>query len=136
MSMASTARRPGLRGQGVWRAGAALASLLMLSACAVGVGYGPGYDGPDGYVGGVYEPYGYDYGGWGGRYRVGPPRGGFHGGGGDERGRGGPRGGDEHGGGEFHGGDERGGGGPRGGGGGRGAPSIPSGPRGGGGHPR
>jgi hypothetical protein len=51
--------------------------LLIMSACAVGVGYG----GPVGYVGGVYEPYGYDYGGWGGRYHVGPPRGGPRGGG-------------------------------------------------------
>lgn len=60
--------------------------LVLLSACAVGVGY----DGPvgyDGYVGGVYEPYGYDYGGWGGRYHVGPPRGGPRGG---ELGRGAP----------------------------------------------
>jgi hypothetical protein len=82
-------------------------ALLIVSGCAVtGVGYG--YD-AEGYVGGVYEPYGYDYGGWGGRYRVGPPRG------------------------DYHGGDRRGG--DRGGGhGGHGAPSIPSGPRGGGGH--
>lgn len=28
-----------------------------------------------GYAGGYYEPWGYDYGGWGGGYRVGPPRG-------------------------------------------------------------
>jgi hypothetical protein len=48
--------------------------LGILSACAVGVGYG----GPVGYEGGFYEPYGYDYGGWGGRYHVGPPRGGAH----------------------------------------------------------
>ncbi|MGO8858795.1 MAG: hypothetical protein ACLQO1_24320 [Steroidobacteraceae bacterium] len=57
--------------------------LVMLSACAVGVGY----DGPVGYVGGVYEPYGYEYGGWGGGYHVGPPRGGAREGGG---GRGAP----------------------------------------------
>jgi hypothetical protein len=52
--------------------------MTVLSACAVGVS-GPGYDGYDGvgYVGGYYEPWGYDYGGWGGRYRVGPPRGGY-----------------------------------------------------------
>ncbi len=49
--------------------------LLVLSACAVtGVGYDETVG--VGYVGGFYEPYGYDYGGWGGRYRVGPPRGG------------------------------------------------------------
>ena len=53
------------------------AALLVVAACAVGVG-GPGYGGYDGvgYVVGYYEPGGYDYGGWGGRYRVGPPRGG------------------------------------------------------------
>jgi hypothetical protein len=46
---------------------------LTLSACAVtgvdatvGVGYDAGY----------YEPGGYDYGGWGSGYRVGPGRGG------------------------------------------------------------
>jgi hypothetical protein len=43
--------------------------LTMLFACAVtGVGVGVGYDG------GYYEPYGYDYGGWGGTYFVGPGR--------------------------------------------------------------
>src|ERR1700677_3524032 len=61
------------------------ASFAAVTACAVG-----GYDGYDGYagggvdvgyVGGYYEPCCYDYGGWGGRYRVGPPRGGIeHGG--------------------------------------------------------
>jgi hypothetical protein len=39
-----------------------------------------------GYVGGYYEPYGYEYGGWGPGYHVGPWRGGghpdYHGGGG------------------------------------------------------
>jgi hypothetical protein len=40
--------------------------LTVLYACLV----------PDGgYVGGVYEPSGYDYGGWGRGYQVGPPRG-------------------------------------------------------------
>jgi hypothetical protein len=84
----------------------------ILSACAIP---GPGYDGGYGYdygddsVDGFYVPYGYDYGGWGGRYRVGPPRGG------------------------SRGGEGRGGGGRSGGGRG-GAPSIPSGHRGGGGH--
>ena len=49
--------------------------LAMLYACAVS---GVGVDGTVGvgYVGGYYEPYGYDYGGWGGAYRVGPGRGG------------------------------------------------------------
>jgi hypothetical protein len=77
----------------------------IVAACAVGVG-GPGYyDGYDGvgYVGGYYEPGGYDYGGWGGRYRVGPPRGGFD----RDRGHGSPGG--------------------HAGGGGRSAPSIPGG---------
>lgn len=52
-------------------------ALLILQACVVSgegmdgaVGVGIGYD----Y--GYYEPYGYDYGGWGGGYRVGPGRGG------------------------------------------------------------
>jgi hypothetical protein len=84
-----------------------LVLLGIVSACAV---TGVGYDGEVGYVGGFYEPYGYDYGGWGGRYHVGPPRGGA--------GRDGGR---------------AGGGGHAGG---RGAPSIPSGARGGGGHAR
>jgi hypothetical protein len=50
-------------------------ALTMLYACAVS---GVGVDGSVdvGYVGGYYEPYGYDYGGWGGGYRVGPGRGG------------------------------------------------------------
>jgi hypothetical protein len=50
-----------------------LIALLVLTACVVG-----GYGGDDGvgYVGGVYEPGGYEYGGWGPGYRVGPPRGG------------------------------------------------------------
>jgi len=48
--------------------------LLALSGCVVPVG---DYDGGGyGYVGGYYEPYGYEYGGWGPGYRVGPPRGG------------------------------------------------------------
>jgi hypothetical protein len=60
--------------------------LAALTACAAGVGYGgAGYALVDvGYAGDFYEPYGYDYGGWGGHYHVGPPRGGGghpHGGG-------------------------------------------------------
>jgi hypothetical protein len=48
----------------------------MLSGCAVeGVSGSVGV----GYAGGYYEPYGYDYGGWGPGYAVGPYRGG-HGG--------------------------------------------------------
>ena len=54
-------------------------AFMSLAACVVG-GYGG--DVGVGYVGGVYEPGGYEYGGWGPGYRVGPPRGG-------ERGRGG-----------------------------------------------
>jgi len=68
------------------------AALIIVSACAVGVGGydGGGYAGADvGYVGGYYEPYGYEYGGWGHGYRVGPPRGGVGhvGGAGPPRGR-------------------------------------------------
>jgi hypothetical protein len=54
----------------------ALGVLLFvgLGACiATGPGYGGGVG--VGYIGGVYEPNGYDYGGWGGNYQVGPPRG-------------------------------------------------------------
>jgi hypothetical protein len=51
-------------------------ALVLLSSCAVdGVSGSVGV----GYVGGYYEPYGYDYGGWGPGYAVGPYRGG-HGG--------------------------------------------------------
>lgn len=59
-------------------------ALTLLHACAVD---GVGVDGAVGvgYVGGYYEPYGYDYGGWGGGYRVGP------GWGGDRRGGHAPR---------------------------------------------
>jgi hypothetical protein len=67
----------------------ALALLLIaaaaLVACAVdGVGYG-GADVGVSYYGDFYEPFGYEYGGWGRGYRVGPPRGrggGVRGGGG------------------------------------------------------
>jgi hypothetical protein len=47
--------------------------LTMLCSCEV---TGVGVEGSVGYDGGYYEPYGYDYGGWGGAYRVGPGRGG------------------------------------------------------------
>jgi hypothetical protein len=52
-------------------AGLGAAALLMLGACAV---TGVGVEGSVGYDGGYYEPYGYDYGGWGVGYRVGPSR--------------------------------------------------------------
>lgn len=45
--------------------------LTVMVACVVG----GGYDG-DVAVGGYYEPGGYEYGGWGPGYRVGPVRGG------------------------------------------------------------
>ncbi|MGB9330517.1 MAG: hypothetical protein WCB10_07090 [Steroidobacteraceae bacterium] len=60
---------------------AALGALALtgLTACFVG-----GYDGGGGvgYVGGVYQPGGYEYGRWGPGYHVGPPRGDEHGPGG------------------------------------------------------
>jgi hypothetical protein len=57
-------------------AGLGALALTMLSACAV---EGVGVDSTVGvgYVGGYYEPYGYDYGGWGHGYRVGPGRSGY-----------------------------------------------------------
>ncbi len=94
-----------------WRAllGGCMVSGVLAACTVTPVGYGGsvGY----GYDGDFYEPYGYDYGGWGRGYRVGPPRGG-HPGDGGRPGEGRP-------------------GGP--GGGGRGAPSIPGGHGGGGG---
>jgi hypothetical protein len=53
----------------------AVAIVLVLEACVAG----PGYEGgvvEASYGADFYEPYGYDYGGWGPGYRVGPPRGG------------------------------------------------------------
>jgi hypothetical protein len=47
--------------------------LTVVYACAVGVGYDGGGDVG---VAGYYEPGGYEYGGWGSGYRVGPNRGG------------------------------------------------------------
>jgi hypothetical protein len=62
-----------------WKLGIlGLALLISVGACTV-TGVGVGYDGGADYVGGFYEPYGYDYGGWGRGYRVGPPRGGVRG---------------------------------------------------------
>jgi hypothetical protein len=103
--------------------GAAVALLVAgLSSCEV-TGVGVDSDVGVGYSSGYYEPYGYDYGGWGGGYYVAPGRPGF-----DHRR-------DDHGGGDHHFGH---------GGGhapayrpappGRGAPSLPHGGRGGGGH--
>ncbi len=58
-----------------WKTGAlAFLVLAILAGCAVeGVGYGG--DVGVSYAGDFYEPFGYEYGGWGGGYRVGPPRG-------------------------------------------------------------
>ncbi len=98
----------------------AVPALTLTSGCV-----GPGY-GSDAGVdigGGYYEPYGYDYGGWGGGYDVGPYRegrghfGGFghggdfgHGGGFEHGGPAGIPGGGGHAGG-FSGGFSHGGGG-------------------------
>jgi hypothetical protein len=49
-------------------------TLTGLYSCAV-TGVGVEGDVGVGYAGDYYEPYGYDYGGWGGRYHVGPGRG-------------------------------------------------------------
>jgi len=62
--------------------------LMLLASCAV---TGVGVDGSVGYDAGYYEPYGYEYGGWGPDYYVGPGRGG------DPRGRGPHPGGSGHG---------------------------------------
>src|SRR3984957_20564994 len=48
----------------------AMASLLLFACEVTGVGV----EGSVGYDGGYYEPYGYDYGGWGGTYLEGPGR--------------------------------------------------------------
>jgi hypothetical protein len=50
-------------------AGLGAMMMTMLLACA-----GVAVEGTVGYDGGYYEPYGYDYGGWGGGYLVGPGR--------------------------------------------------------------
>ena len=55
------------------------ALLTLLQACVVGGGgYYEGGAVDVGYGADFYEPYGYEYGGWGRGYRVGPPRGGDH----------------------------------------------------------
>jgi hypothetical protein len=59
-----------------WKLGVVGLSLLgIVTACVVS---GGGYDTEVGvgYVGGYYAPSGYEYGGWGRGYHVGPPRGG------------------------------------------------------------
>ena len=57
--------------------GLAVLALILLNAC---VATGVGVDGAVGvdYDAGYYEPWGYDYGGWGHGYRVGPGRGDDH----------------------------------------------------------
>ena len=97
----------------------ACAALLVgaVGGCALdGVGFDDsiGIDEGFGYAGGYYDPYGYDYGGWGGGYLVGPPAWGV-GGEGERGGWRGERGGwgGEHGG---RGGEHGGWGGQRGGG--------------------
>ncbi len=91
------------------RAGILGALIGILAACAVdGGGYSGAVD--VGYAGGYYDPCCWDYGGWGGGYYVGPPRGGY-----------GYRGEPGHGYGGHGPGGWRGGGHV-----GRGAPSIPS----------
>jgi hypothetical protein len=89
-------------------AGLAALVMTMLNACAV---EGVGVDGSVGvgYDAGYYEPWGYEYGGWGPGYRVGPGRGG------DRRG--------DHPSGSYRGAPAS-----------RATPSIPHGSRGGGGH--
>jgi hypothetical protein len=56
-----------------WPAAAVMAGMVLVfvAGCVAG---GPGY-GDDGFGVGYYEPYGVDYGGWDGGYRVGPVHG-------------------------------------------------------------
>jgi hypothetical protein len=56
---------------GFLSAAASAITFCLLSSCAV---TGVGVEGGVGYDGGYYEPSGYDYGGWGVGYRVGPSR--------------------------------------------------------------
>ena len=53
------------------RQGTATALLLIVAGCAV-TGVGVSGDAGVGYSSGYYEPYGYDYGGWGNDYYVAP----------------------------------------------------------------
>jgi hypothetical protein len=63
-----------------WRAGTlGLAVATLLQACvAGGGGYYEGGGAEVNYSADFYEPYGYEYGGWGPGYWVGPPRRGDH----------------------------------------------------------
>ena len=56
-------------------AGVVIISASVVIGCVAGVGYGVGYGVDVGYNPGYIESPGYEYGGWGGGYRVGPPRG-------------------------------------------------------------
>jgi hypothetical protein len=58
-----------------WLAPGLALLVLVVSSCAV-TGVGVEGDVGYGYDAGYYEPWGYDYGGWGQGYRVGPGRGG------------------------------------------------------------
>jgi hypothetical protein len=56
-----------------------VALLVLLQGCVVGGGgYYEGGGADVVYGADFYEPFGYEYGGWGRGYRVGPPRGGEH----------------------------------------------------------
>ncbi|MDR3682940.1 MAG: hypothetical protein P4L11_04345 [Geothrix sp.] len=66
-----------------WKPALAVLLLVVLCGCAfpeagyggsVAIDYGDDFGDGFGYPGDFYEPYGYDYGGWGGGYQVGPPR--------------------------------------------------------------
>jgi hypothetical protein len=57
--------------------GLIVASFAALAGCVVGGGYDGDVGVGVGYGVGFYEPGGYDYGGWGPGYAVGPPRRGF-----------------------------------------------------------
>jgi hypothetical protein len=55
-----------------------IAVLTVLQACVAGGGYYNGGGAEVAYGADFYEPYGYEYGGWGPSYWVGPPRNGDH----------------------------------------------------------
>jgi hypothetical protein len=58
--------------------GLVIAVFAAAAGCVAGGGYDEGgVDVGVGYGVGFYEPYGYEYGGWGPGYGVGPPRRGF-----------------------------------------------------------
>ncbi len=62
------------RARRYWSSALLLFALAALAGCVVG-----GYDGDAdvGYGVDYYEPYGYEYGGWGPGYGIGPPRRGY-----------------------------------------------------------